>query len=230
MADVTIRVSLTRPSIRAVLVRPRIRVEARQVIGGGAGVDSFTVGTAGLDFNIDATDPANPIFNLPTASALNRGALSSGDWSAFNAKASAASVVAAEAAAKAYADLLVVGLWDDRGNYDASGNTYPAAGGSGVAGAIVKGDIWTVSVAGVLGGVAVGLGDTVRALVDAPAQVAGNWAIAENNIGYAPENVANKATDFTVVNNTKYPSTEAVKNELIDLEIARDLLIPKMMY
>lgn len=91
-----------------------------------------------------------------------------------------------------YIDGLLVGLWDDRGSYDASVNTYPAAGGSGTAGAVLKGDIWTVSVAGTLGGVAVAVGDSVRAVVDTPAQTAANWAVVENNIGYVPENVANK--------------------------------------
>jgi hypothetical protein len=95
-------------------------------------------------------------------------------------------------AAKAYADALVSGLWDDRGNYDASGNTYPASGGSGTAGAILKGDIWTVSVTGTLNGKTVEVGDTVRALVDAPAQTDANWAVAETNIGYVAENSANK--------------------------------------
>lgn len=98
--------------------------------------------------------------------------------------------------ANAYADSLVVGLWDDRGSYDASPNTYPASGGSGTAGAVLKGDIWTISVAGTLGGVAVGIGDTVRALVDTPAQTASNWSVLENNIGYVPANVANPLSQF----------------------------------
>jgi hypothetical protein len=66
--------------------------------------------------------------------------------------------------AKTYADGLVVGLWDDRGNYSAATNVFPSAGGSGAGGAILKGDIWTISAVGTLGGVAVSLGDTVRAL------------------------------------------------------------------
>jgi len=33
-------------------------------------------------------------------------------------------------------------------------------------------------------------------------------------LGFTPENVANKATNFTTVNNTLYPSVQAVKNEL----------------
>lgn len=71
-------------------------------------------------------------------------------------------------------------LWDDRGNYDASSNVFPSAGGSGTAGAVLKGDIWNVNVAGTLGGVVVAVNDTVRALVDSPGQTASNWAIAPN--------------------------------------------------
>jgi hypothetical protein len=41
---------------------------------------------------------------------------------------------------------------------------------------------------GTLGGVAVSLGDTVRALSDAPVQVVGSWSIAEGNLGYTPYN------------------------------------------
>jgi len=119
-------------------------------------------------------------------------------------------------ATKAYADALVVGLIDDRGNYNASVNTFPASGGSGTAGAVLKGDLWTVSVAGTLGGHAVTAGDLVRALVDSPGQTDSNWAITENNIGYVAENASNKDTDSTFAANsdTKYPSQKAVKTAL----------------
>ena len=118
-------------------------------------------------------------------------------------------------AVKDYADGLVVGLWDDRGSYDASGNTYPATGGSGTAGVILKGDIWTISVAGTLGGVNVDVGDTVRALTDTPGQTSTNWSILENNIGYVPENVANKVTSFQVTpDDSHYPSEKLVKDSL----------------
>lgn len=115
-------------------------------------------------------------------------------------------------AVKAYADALVVGLLDDRGNFDASGNVFPSSGGSGTAGAILKGDLWLISVAGTLGGTAVAIGDQIRAITDAPGQTAGNWAISEANIGYVSENVANKATSFSTLNNTLYPTTQAVAN------------------
>lgn len=84
------------------------------------------------------------------------------------------------------------GLMDFRGSYDASVNTFPATGGSGASGAILKGDFWLVSVGGTLGGSVVSVGDTIFATVDTPGQTAGNWAVLEGNIGYTPENVANK--------------------------------------
>jgi hypothetical protein len=45
----------------------------------------LAVGTSGTDFAISSTT-ATHTFNLPTASAANRGALSTTDWTAFNAK------------------------------------------------------------------------------------------------------------------------------------------------
>ena len=91
-------------------------------------------------------------------------------------------------AVKTYADGLVVGLLDDRGSYNASVNTFPTTGGSGTAGAVVKGDLWYISVAGTLGGQAVAVGDSFRALVDTPGQTLANWSILEGNIGYVPAN------------------------------------------
>lgn len=74
-----------------------------------------TKGDVGLG-NVDNTSDVNKPVSTAQASA---------DTAALNA-------------AKAYADGLVVGLLDDRGNYNASVNTFPASGGSGTAGAILK--------------------------------------------------------------------------------------------
>ena len=48
-------------------------------------LQTLLIGTAGSDFNI-ASSGADHTFNLPNASATNRGALSSTDWSIFNGK------------------------------------------------------------------------------------------------------------------------------------------------
>jgi len=53
-----------------------------------AQVQNFAVGTSGTDFAI-ASATATHTFNLPTASATNRGALSSADWTTFNGKENA---------------------------------------------------------------------------------------------------------------------------------------------
>lgn len=104
-----------------------------------------------------------------------------------------------------------LGLLDDRGNYDASSNLYPATGGSGTAGAIVKGDLWYVSVPGTLGGVLHAVGYSIRALVDSPGQTSTNWASSNVGLGYAPENSGNKQNSFSAPgNSTDFPTTQAV--------------------
>lgn len=50
-----------------------------------AQVQYFATGTSGTDFAISSATDTHT-FNLPTASATNRGALSSADWTAFNSK------------------------------------------------------------------------------------------------------------------------------------------------
>lgn len=116
-------------------------------------------------------------------------------------------------ATKTYVDASVVGLLDDRGNYDASSNLFPSTGGSGTAGAILKGDIWLISVSGTLGGNFVDVGYWLRALTNAPGQTSANWAISNVGLGYIAENQANKSTDdtFSANSDTLYPSQKAVK-------------------
>jgi hypothetical protein len=51
-------------------------------------VQTIGVGTSGTDFAVSSSGTAHTL-NLPTASATNRGALSSADWSTFNGKQNA---------------------------------------------------------------------------------------------------------------------------------------------
>lgn len=95
-------------------------------------------------------------------------------------------------AVKNYVDNATAGVLNDRGNWDGSTGTYPNANGSGTAGAIRKGDIYYISVAGTIAGNAVSVGDSVRALTNAPGQTAANWNILDANINYVAENNANK--------------------------------------
>lgn len=99
---------------------------------------------------------------------------------------------------KAYADGLLVGLWNDRGNYNpnTNSNAYPSTGGSGTSGTIIKGNAWMISglgtgVTAAIGSKTVNDGDVVRALVNNPGNTDANWAVAENNIGFTPANDAN---------------------------------------
>jgi hypothetical protein len=83
-------------------------------------------------------------------------------------------------ATKTYADSLVTGLLDDRGNFTpsvSSPGAWPTTGGSGTAGAIMKGDIWFCSASGFMGTTAVVAGASFRAVVDSPGQTAANWNV-----------------------------------------------------
>jgi hypothetical protein len=121
----------------------------------------------------------------------------------------------------------IIGMLDDRGNYDASVNLFPSSGGSGTLGAILKGDLWTISVNGTLGSVAVTIGDVVRCLSDAPGQTSSNWTITENNLGYVPENASNKVTSVAgnTTSNTVYASVKAIYDWSIGLFVTANTAI-----
>lgn len=64
-----------------------------------------------------------------------------------------------------------------RGDFNASGNVFPATGGTGIGGAIAKGDEFDISVSGTLGGEFCPVGTTIRARQDAPGNTLANWRI-----------------------------------------------------
>jgi hypothetical protein len=76
------------------VVHKRTAAEARTDIGAGTvtSVAALTLGTSGTDLSSTvANGTTTPVItlNVPTASATNRGALSSADWSTFNSKQNA---------------------------------------------------------------------------------------------------------------------------------------------
>lgn len=58
-----------------------------------AQVQYFATGTTGSDFNISSVTDTHT-FNLPSASSLNRGLLTSADWTTFNGKGTVTSITA----------------------------------------------------------------------------------------------------------------------------------------
>lgn len=106
----------------------------------------------------------------------------------------------------------VTGLLNYRSGYDASVNLYPSSGGSGTSGAIKKGDFWFVTVAGTLGTTVVKVGDMVVSNTNTPGQTSSNWDLIGAELGYTPENVANKTTTMTgnTTSNVLYLTCKAV--------------------
>jgi hypothetical protein len=130
--------------------------------------------------------------------------------------------------AKTYADGLVVGLLDDRGNYNPSTNSnlYPTTGGSGVSGAILKGDLWSINglgsgVSASIGGKTVTDGDVIRALVNTPGNTDANWVITENNFSYVAENSTNKTNTISgnETSTTLYSSIKGIVDWLTTAKI-----------
>lgn len=92
-----------------------------------------------------------------------------------------------------------------QGQWDASTNTPTLVNGTGV-----NGYAYVVSVAGTVdfgsGDVTFTVGDLV--IYDA----SDTWNKFETGVSYVPEDEANKATDFTTLNDTLYPSVQAVED------------------
>jgi hypothetical protein len=145
--------------------------------------------------------------------------------SADTALGTSDSLIPTQNAVKVYADGLVVGLLDDRGNFTPGavvGSSYPTTGGSGTGGAIRKGDLWFIDAAGYLNTTAVSTGTSVRALVDNPGALDDeNWNILNTGFAFTPENVANKSTNVALgTSNILYPTQNAVRQYVINQSFA----------
>jgi hypothetical protein len=113
----------------------------------------------------------------------------------------------------------VTGLLDYSGSYNASVNTFPATGGSGTAGAILKGDFWICSVAGTLGGTSVTPGDLIIALVDTPGQTSSNWDLIQHDI-----NGAYVTTDQTVGQTLGATGARLTKLWVTDITVTNSII------
>jgi hypothetical protein len=124
-------------------------------------------------------------------------------------------VLQTDATTKGYVDSIVLNLLDYIGGYDASTNVYPSTGGSGTSGAIRKGNLWVISVAGVLSGNAIQIGDSIIANIDNPGQIGGNWNTLSGNISYVTENQANRVNSISSMSsNIQYPSAKLLFDQL----------------
>lgn len=138
-------------------------------LGGQTGAtQTFATGTSGTDFNISSATNTHT-FNIPTASATNRGLLSSANWTTFNSKQDAIgytpenqanksinittdtgsdtkypSVKAVETYVTAQIGSVTTGSFVYKGVQDASANPNWPTG--------TKGDYYKISVAGKMGG------------------------------------------------------------------------------
>ena len=124
--------------------------------------------------------------------------------------------------ANGYTDTAITKVWKDQGNYDVSiTGAWPTSANTVGAVPIKAGFLWVVTNAGtgvtLTGGVVVSNGDTLRALIDDAGNNAAHWGANEANLGYTPESQANKSTDFSTKNNTKFPTTQAVDENYVSL-------------
>lgn len=120
-------------------------------------------------------------------------------------------------AVKAYADGLITKVWKDQGNFDvtASAGVWPTSANTAGAVAIKAGNLWVVTNAAtngttMTGGKIVSSGDTIRALVDNATNAGADWGVNEANLGYTPENQANKVQNLSTPSAVTFPSTDAV--------------------
>lgn len=90
------------------------------------------------------------------------------------------------ASANAYADSLVTTIFRPVGSYDASTGVWPSVG-SGAGGAIRRGDVYNVTVAGNIGSEHFDVGDSFYANTNNPGQTDANWSRFESNTQQATE-------------------------------------------
>ena len=110
--------------------------------------------------------------------------------------------------------ILNAGLLRYKGNYDASVNLYPSAGGSGASGSVKAGDTWYISVLGTLGSKTALDGMMLVAKVDTPGQTDTNWFLVDKAWGFVPANAADKQNTYPSANSAQQYYTVTATNSM----------------
>lgn len=119
-------------------------------------------------------------------------------------------LIPTQAAVVTYVSSGIVGVVNDRGQYNPNTTSlWPITGGRGIGGLPIKGDMWEASASGTMNGTNIEIGWWFRALINTPGQSAGNWAISVsqitssdviNALGYTPYNATNPSGYISTIN------------------------------
>jgi hypothetical protein len=171
-----------------------------------AQVQFFATGTSGTDFGISSTS-ATHTFNLPVASASNTGKLSSTDWSTFNDKPNGyyqnttpTGTIPLESI-WVHSDTGIQYIYINDGNSNQWVQSTLPLGPQGPQGANGTNTVNSLT-ATTFSGLLKGNGSTLSATT------------VGAELGYTPENVANKENVTLDSSSTKYPTNNLVKTSL----------------
>lgn len=119
-------------------------------------------------------------------------------------------LIPTQAAVVTYVSSGIVGVVNDRGQYNPNTTSlWPVTGGRGAGGLPIKGDMWEASASGTMNGTNIEIGWWFRALINTPGQSASNWAISVsqitfsdviNALGYTPYNATNPSGYISTIN------------------------------
>ena len=98
-------------------------------------------------------------------------------------------------------DIMVsTGFWNDRGGYNASSNLFPAIGGSGTNGSVLRANTYRITTGGTLGGMEVTPGMILFSEIDLPGQIVANWSILGGSGGGGDYLLLDQVVEQTVIN------------------------------
>lgn len=129
--------------------------------------------------------------------------------------------------AKNYADTVSTNTVRWAGYWDASVGTFPATSG------IRRGDEYEISVAGTINTIVLEVGDLIRARINSPGQVAGNWSASQGNTQQATETVQGTmkiAAGTTVADTTSLNDSDAVTTKKLWLNFVPSFLLTNWVW